>query len=82
MSLTNAVPMNLGNLYTAKGGPPLEHADRIAQSMPTAVGEAFARRNTAKLAEQDAELLAGLKAKGLRTWPGQRDAGTYVLGNS
>lgn len=82
MSLKNAVPMNLGSLYTAKNAPPLDEADRIAQSLPTAVGEAFARRNTAKLAEQDAELLAGLAAKGLRTWPGQRDAGTYVLGYS
>lgn len=81
MSLTNSVPKFLG-LYKPKDGkrPDLDIADRLAYSMPVGPGEELGRRGAAELEEEDAELLAGMRARGFRTWRGQRGTGVQTLG--
>lgn len=54
---------------------PVEVADRIADGYPRLVTRVLAKRATAYLAAADAELLAGLKRAGFRTWPGPDGTG-------
>ncbi|KAM0746806.1 FAD/NAD(P)-binding domain-containing protein [Meredithblackwellia eburnea MCA 4105] len=82
MSLTHSVPRAIGGYAPdAKGNRPnTEEQDRLFFSMPTGPGEELSKRNAKVLEELDAELLAGLHAKGLKTYRGQRGAGNSVLG--
>lgn len=81
MSLTNAVPKFLGS-YEPKNGarPNLDMTDRLSYSMPVGPGEELGRRAAEELEEADAEMLAGLHARGFQTWRGQRGTGVQTLG--
>ncbi|KAL8281487.1 hypothetical protein RQP46_006171 [Phenoliferia psychrophenolica] len=79
MSLTHGAPAVLGHIYS-EGGPPMDVADRIAQSMPTFAGEELARRMTAGIAEKDKEMIDGLKKAGFEWYDGIRGTGTVLLG--
>lgn len=54
---------------------PVEVADRIADGFPRLVTRALAKRGTAYLEQADAELLAGLKKAGFKTWSGPDGTG-------
>jgi cation diffusion facilitator CzcD-associated flavoprotein CzcO len=81
MSLTHSVPKFLGS-YQPKDGqrPDLETTDRLAFSMPVGPGEELGKRGAKELEEDDAEILAGLQARGFKTWRGQRGTGVQTLG--
>lgn len=54
-------------------------ADITARSLPWEVSRLFQARATAWLSHVDADLLAGLKKAGFRTWAGPDGAGFYQL---
>ncbi|KAL8276354.1 hypothetical protein RQP46_011239 [Phenoliferia psychrophenolica] len=79
MSLSNGLPLNGSAIYN-ENGPPIEVADRIVASMPYAVVKLLNRQVVARVAEQDREMLDGLKKGGFKTWLGPEDAGHLLLG--
>ncbi|KIR51727.1 flavin-containing monooxygenase [Cryptococcus gattii Ru294] len=81
MSLTHSVPRALGH-YEPKGQerPDLDACDRISYATPVGPGEEMGRRGAIELEELDKEMLDGLKAKGFKTWRGQRATGVQTLG--
>lgn len=83
MSLTHSVPRAIG-AYEPKNGvrPNLEDVDRMAFAMPVGPGEELGRRNAEALEHLDKELLDGLKARGFKTWRGQRGTGNGTLGQT
>lgn len=83
MSLTHSVPRAIGG-YEPKDGvaPDIEEVDRLWFSTPTAPGEEMARRQVKVLEDLDRDMLVKLKARGLKTYRGQRQGGTPVLGST
>jgi cation diffusion facilitator CzcD-associated flavoprotein CzcO len=83
MSLTHSVPKFIGG-YQPKNGvrPNIEDQDRLTFAMPVGPGEELGRRNAETLETLDKELLDGLKAKGFKTWRGQRNTGNGTLGQT
>ena len=83
MSLTHSVPRAIGG-YEPKNGvrPDIEEQDRISQSMPVGPGEELNKRNAKVLEDLDRPMLDGLRAKGFKTWRGQRGTGNGTLGQT
>lgn len=81
MSLEHSVPRAIGG-YEPKNGvaPDIDEQDRLWFSTPIGPGEELARRTVRTLEELDREMLDGLHARGLKTYRGQREGGTGVLG--
>lgn len=77
MSIQNGTHVLQAGLFNNKTD--IEYADMTARSLPTPVSRAFQQRSTAWLSQVDAELLAGLKKAGFRTYPGPNGAGFYPL---
>jgi putative flavoprotein involved in K+ transport len=61
--------------HFSETSPPTEDADMLSYSMPYELATQLAHVSTDKVAEQDAELIAALEAKGFRTTLGKRHGG-------
>lgn len=73
-SQRRGVPMQFGRYYS-HDHLPIDTADLLAGSNPTALARKLSPGLTRKLAEVDEELIAGLERAGFRTTLGPEDAG-------
>ena len=62
-----------------EGGPPIEEADRIANSLPPLFAKLLAQRATAMIKEKDKIVLDGLVQKGYKLNFGEHDSGSIFL---
>ncbi|KAJ7511132.1 hypothetical protein B0H11DRAFT_1954105 [Mycena galericulata] len=67
----------MGPLYW-EGGPPVDFADRVTASFPHLMAIGLNRRQAIKIAEDDKELLDGLRARGFKLNMGTMDAGFAI----
>lgn len=83
MSLTHSVPRAIGGYEPKEGiAPNIDEVDRLWFSTPAGPGEELARRQVKVLEDLDREMLDGLHARGLKTYRGQRQGGTPILGST
>ena len=62
-----------------EGGPPIEEADRLENSVPILFGKLIAQRKAAFIKQQDAELLNGLTKIGYKLNDGEDNSGFLFL---
>lgn len=77
-SQRHGVPAYFGTYYSDQHIA-IEDADLLAMATPTALGRKFGPVITRKVAEVDAELLAGLDRVGFKTYLGPDDAGLVAI---
>lgn len=77
-SQRHGIPTLYSNYY-GEDGPAPEIGDLLSSATPLALGTMLAPTVTRKIAELDAELLAGLEAAGFRTTLGPGDQGQAYL---
>ncbi|MFJ9390820.1 FAD-dependent oxidoreductase [Nocardioides sp. NPDC101246] len=77
-SQRHGLKMIFGNYY-GEDGPELATADLLSSATPLALGTSLAPTVTRRIAELDADLLAGLATAGFRTTLGPGDAGQAYL---
>ncbi|GAA1022287.1 FAD-dependent oxidoreductase [Acrocarpospora pleiomorpha] len=78
-SQRNGIPLFHGELYS-ESSPPIDVADMISASLPSALKFQFAPAQTRRIAALDAELLGGLEAAGFSTTLGPDDQGMLYMG--
>jgi hypothetical protein len=78
MSVAKGMPALMHPLYW-KDGPPERIADRISQSLPFAGSKWLLKRKIDHICELDKDLIAGIEAKGIRTWRGPEGCGSTEL---
>lgn len=72
----------IGLLCTAnywEGGPPTQTADRLENTIPILLAKLFAQRQTKTLAEQDKDILDGLRSVGYQLNDGEEGSGFLFL---
>ncbi|KAJ7648037.1 hypothetical protein FB45DRAFT_895095, partial [Roridomyces roridus] len=77
MTTKNGWPRIMNPVYW-EGGPPTDLADRLSASFPHFMGIELKRRQTRAIAEDDKELLDGLRRRGFRLDMGLMDAGSSL----
>jgi putative flavoprotein involved in K+ transport len=77
-SQTRALPIQFGTYYS-HDHMPIEDADLLASTAPTALARKLGPIVTRRMAEVDTELLDQLEAAGFKTWLGPDDAGLTAI---
>lgn len=78
MSAENGAPVLMKPHYW-EGGPPIEEADLLANSIPILFSKLLAQRATALIKEKDKPMLDGLVQKGYKLNFGEDDSGLVFL---
>src|ERR1700733_2263392 len=68
------MPMMIGSLYP-ESGPPIDLADKIAESTPKLIVKLIHQRIIHKLAELDKDILDGIRKTGFQTTSGEDGSG-------
>ncbi|AFR97657.2 monooxygenase [Cryptococcus neoformans] len=78
MSVDKGMAMLVSGLY-GPHAPSTDLSDRIAESNPKIIAKLFHKRLIPQLAEQDKEMLDGLKKAGFNSWLGPENAGFLMM---